>query len=98
MGTIGIALSGLHTAEMRLSAATHNVANLSTDGARPLRVTQQEARSGAVATVERASQPTAVNLVHETYELIRAGGQFKASLRVIEVEAERQEQLLDLLA
>lgn len=98
MSTIGIALSGLHTAEMRLSASAHNVANLTTEGARPLQVTQHEARSGAVATVDRASRPTAVDLAHETYELIRASGQYKASLKVIEVESERQEQLLDVLA
>ena len=99
MDTLGIAMSGLHSAEVRLAASAHNVANLTTEGFRPVRVVQEEgAFGGSRARVDRAADPVPVDLVHEMLEQSRASLQYTASARLFVVESELRGQLADLLA
>ena len=98
MNTLSIAVSGLQSAEVRLTASAHNVANLTTEGVRPARTTQKETvEGGSTARLARASTPTPVDLVHETVERSRASLQYTASLRLLSVEADLRGELADLL-
>jgi flagellar basal body rod protein FlgG len=83
MDANGIALSGLQSAALRLAASAHAVANLNTDGFRPLRVTQSAVPGGGVAArVAQAPSPEPVDLAQEIAAQIQARAQFIASLRV----------------
>ena len=99
MSTLGIAMSGMHTAEVRLAASAHNVANLTNEDVRPVRTVQSDiAGGGSTARIERAESPALVDLARETVELSRARLQYTASLRLVAVEADLRGQLADLLA
>ncbi len=99
MNTLGIALSGMHTAEVRLAASAHNVANLTNERFRTVRTVQTDlAGGGSTASLKQAKSPAPVDLVHETVELSRASLQYTASLRLIAVETDLRGQLADLLA
>ena len=94
-----MALSGVHSAELRLGAAAHNVANLTTDGVRPLDVVQEERPSGgSVARVGQAETPRSVDRIREAVDQLRASYQYTASLRVLTVEDELRGQITNLLA
>lgn len=98
MNTLSIAVSGLQSAEVRLAASAHNVANLNTEGVRPVRTIQTEnVEGGSTARLARANTPTPVDLVHETVERSRASFQYTASLRLLSIEADLRGQLADLL-
>jgi len=99
MDTLSIAASGLGSAELRLSAAAHNVANLRTESFHPVRVVQQAALSGgSTARIEQSANPASVDLIHQTLEQSRATIQYTASLRLIAVEDDLRGQLASLLA
>ena len=99
MNTLSIAVSGLQSAKVRVSAAAHNIANLTTESFRPVRVVQHETPSGgSEARLDQTPGPAPVDFVHETLELSRASIQHTAPLRLIAVEAELRGQLTDLLA
>jgi hypothetical protein len=96
MNGIASALSGLRSAELRLAASAHNVANLLTDDFHPLRAVQYEqGGGGSYARLERADAAQAVDPTLEVVEQLRAGLQFRASLRVLEVEHGLAEALLE---
>ena len=98
MNTLAIGVSGLHSAEVRLAASAHNVANLTTEGFRQVRTIQEEVvTGGSTARIDRVRSPAEVDLVHETVERSRASLQYTASLRLIAVEADLRGQLADLL-
>ena len=99
MDTMGIALSGMQSASTRVAVSAHNVANLLTEGFRPQRTTQAaQASGGSQAMVTTADRPEAVDLDREIVGQIEARTQFKASARVLGVEAEMRGSLLDLFA
>ena len=99
MDTLSIAASGLDSADLRLSAAAHNVANLGTEPFDPVRVVQQAALAGgSTARIEKAVNPAPVDLVYQTLEQSRATIQYTASLRLIAVEDNLRGQLANLLA
>jgi len=99
MDTLGIAASGMRSAQTRLAVSAHNVANLLTDGFRPQRAVQtSRAAGGAEAAVETAPAPEPVSLEHEILDQIAAKTQFQASARVFAVGAELKGRLLDVLA
>ncbi len=99
MDTLSVALSGLQSADLRLDASAHNVANLTTEEVRPLRVVQEERLGGgSVARIDRAASPRPVDRLHEAVEQIRARSQYIASLRVLAVEDDLRGQLTDILA
>ena len=99
MDTLSIALSGLHAADLRMDASAHNVANLMTDGVRPLRVVQEERPTGGTsARIVQAASPRPVEYINEAVDQLRAGNQYTASARVLAVEVDLRGRLTDLLA
>ena len=98
MNALAIGLSGLQSAEVRLAASAHNVANLTTEGFRPVRTIQEEgATGGSTARIAQVRRPAEVDLVHEAVERSRASLQYTASLRLITVDTDLRGQLADLL-
>ncbi len=99
MDPLTIALSGMRSAELRLAASAHNVANLATSSFRPLRATQVSlSGGGSAAQVRQEASPREVDLAREIVDQMTASLQFDASLRVIDVTARMRGSLVDLLA
>ena len=99
MGALSIAASGLRSAELRLAASAHNVANLTTPSFRPLRTIQTSLEGGgSSAQVRQEPRAREVDLAHEVVEQMLATYQFKASARTFAVVAETRGHLVDLLA
>jgi flagellar hook protein FlgE len=99
MDSMGIALSGMQSAQTRVAVSAHNVANWLTDGFRPQRAVQTSvAAGGSQATVSTAPAAEPVSLDREIIDQIVAKTQFKASARVLEVGLELKGSLLDILA
>lgn len=99
MDTLGIAVSGMRSASTRIAASAHNVANLLTRDFQPQRVVQTaQAAGGSQARVEDAPSNVGVNLEQEFVDQILARTQFKASARLVGVEADMRGSLLDVLA
>lgn len=99
MDSLSIAASGIRSAEVRMAASAHNVANLMTDSFRPLRVAQTSVASGgSTAHVHREPDAREVDLLHEIVQQMQASHQFNASLRFFETASEMRGRLVDLLA
>lgn len=99
MDAMGIALSGMQSAQTRVAVSAHNVANLLTDGFRPQRAVQtSSAAGGSQASVATAAAPEPVSLDQEIVDQIVAKSQYKASARVLGISADMRGSLLDLLA
>jgi flagellar basal-body rod protein FlgC len=99
MDPLAIAASGIRSAQQRLAASAHNVANLTTPAFRPLETVQSSVRGGGAAAITRqAASPGEVDLSRELVEQILARTQFQGSLRVISVASEMHGSLVDLLA
>ena len=97
MDALGIALSGMQSAETRVAVSAHNVANWMTEGFRPQRVVQSSrAGGGSDARVQQADRPARVSLAREAVGQIQASTQYTASARVFQVGAEMRGQLVDL--
>lgn len=94
-----IALTGIRSAEQRMAASAHNVANLGTEDFRPLRVTQNTLGGGGVAArVMQVEIPEEVDVASEVAAQIEARIQFLASLRTIGAQQELEGALVDLFA
>ena len=99
MDPLAIAASGIRSAELRLAASAHNVANLGTPSFRPLRADQVSvAGGGSAARVQQEPTPREVDFAREVVEQMRASFQLNASLRVYATVSETRGHLLDLLA
>lgn len=99
MDPLTIAASGMRSAELRLAASAHNVANFTTPAFRPLRATQTSVEAGgSVATVRQSPVPEEVDLAREFVDQILASVQYTASLRVISAVSETRGALVDLFA
>ena len=99
METLGIALSGIQSAQTRLAVSAHNVANLLTEDFRPQRVEQTQMSSGGSrARVQQARHPEPVSLEREIVSQIQAKTAYTASGSVFSVGAELQGALLDIFA
>ena len=99
MDPLAVAASGMRSAELRLAASAHNVANLTTPSFRPLRVSQASvAGGGSVASLDQEAAAREVDLARELVEQSRASLQFGASLRVMSVASETRGRLVDLFA
>lgn len=97
MEALGIALSGMQSAQTRVAVSAHNVANLLTEDFRPQRAVQTSlASGGSEARVERRPDPAPVSLAREVVGQIQASTQYSASARVFAVGAEMRGTLLDL--
>lgn len=92
-----IAAAGFDAAARRLGVTAHNLANLGTEGFRPLRARQVALESGGSAVqVEQVADPEPVDAAREFVEQIRASFQARASLRVLGVAAELSGRLVDI--
>jgi flagellar hook protein FlgE len=99
MDGMGIALSGMQSAQTRVAVSAHNVANLLTEGFHPQRAVQTSlASGGSRATVATAAAPEPVDLEREIVGQIVAKTQYAASARVLGVELDLKGSLLDVLA
>ncbi|MCP4006049.1 MAG: flagellar basal body rod protein [bacterium] len=99
MQTSGLskALSGIHAAKRQIRASSHNVANMLTEGFRPLRSHQSEVQSGgARTTVTRSTEPSEVDLAREIVTSNLAAVQARASARALETELGLIGGLLDI--
>jgi len=98
-GALEIAGSGLAAATTRLGVSAHNLANLQSEGFRPLRVLSQGVPGGGTMTqVAPAPQAREVDLAHEIVSQLLAAREFEASLRVAGSALDLQGRLIDLLA
>ncbi|MEM9175767.1 MAG: flagellar basal body rod protein [Myxococcota bacterium] len=98
MDALGIALSGMQSAGVRVAVSAHNLANLSTEDFRPQRAVQSSlAGGGAVARVQTSDRPAPPNVAREVVGQIQASVQYDASARVFAVGAEMKGSLIDLL-
>lgn len=96
---LSIALSGMRSAETRLAASAHNVANFSTEGFRPLRIHASTLEGGgSTSRAEAVALPEDVDLARELVDQMLAGHQFEASLRVLGAGAEMLGRVLDVFA
>jgi len=96
MGTLGIALSGMQSAEKRIAVSAHNIANLLTEDFRPQSAVQSASPAGgSEARIRTAPKPAPVSLEREIVGQIQAKTQYSASARVFQVGAELQGILFD---
>jgi flagellar hook protein FlgE len=98
MDALAVAASGVRSAEVRLAASAHDVANLTTPSFRPLRADQTAlAEGGSVVHVSQEPAPREVDLARELVEQMLAALQLKGSLRVLATASELRGQLVDLV-
>ena len=90
-----IALSGMNTAQTRLNASAHNVANLSTEGFRRQEVVQTEQSGGGVSPSIRRSASTGPALEQDVVEQLQAKNSFLANLAVFKTSNKMAGVLLD---
>ena len=100
MGAMDIAVTGMASAEVRLAASAHNVANLVTERVHPLRTTQLSVgeQSGSVALSRQTALPELVDTAEELVQQVLASLQYRASARVVQTDAAMRGSLLDLFA
>jgi flagellar hook protein FlgE len=99
MGTLGIALSGIQSAQTRIGVSAHNVANYLTEDFRPQRVIQTATPSGGSrAQVQQSRDPQPVRLKREIVNQIIAPTAYTASAQVFAVGAKLEGTLLDIFA
>lgn len=99
MDPLAVAASGMRSAELRLAASAHNVANLVTEDFRPLRADQRSLPGGgSEVQVRQEPDPRPVDWIREFVEQVHAKHQHSASARVFAVAAETRGQLVDLFA
>lgn len=110
----GIALSGLRAAETRIGTSANNVANVTTTGFEAKQVNARAADGGGVIVDIQNKNPASftapspdgegtielpnVSLDEEVANQITAGYDFKANLKVIQVQKELDDSLLDIQA
>ncbi|NRF68657.1 flagellar basal body rod protein [Aquincola sp. S2] len=96
--TSSIALSGMQAAMQRLGSASHNVANLGTDGFRREIASAQTQPGGGVfvtlSTAAEAGNALADDVVAQRVALY----EFKANMQTFKTEQEMLGSLLDLRA
>ncbi len=89
------AQSGLHVAERKLQSASHNSANMNTEGHRDERTEGVESVSGAEAITRTASKaghdPTS-----NTVERVVSQLTYTANLAVLKTASEMQGELIDV--
>jgi hypothetical protein len=99
MSAVHVALTALQSAELRMAASAHNLANLGTERFHPLRAEQSALPDGGVVTrISQAPGPEEVSLAREFVSQIEARTQFLASLRTLAADRETKGSLLDVLA
>ena len=98
MEVLGIALSGMQSAQRRIAVSAHNVANLLTEDFRPQSAMQTERLGGgSEVRVSQSVTSSPTRLENEIVDQITAATQYSASARVFAVGAELRGSLIDLL-
>jgi flagellar hook protein FlgE len=91
-------VSGIRAADLMLSAAADDVANLNTEDYRRWRVDLSAQTGGGVsATATKAAEP-GVDLVDATVSQITGSVMYQANARTLERRADTDRHLLDVLA
>jgi len=91
-------LSGMHAADLLLTATADNTANLDTPDYHAKRVDLATAPGGGVtASVSRAAQP-GVDLVEQMTNLVTASVTYQANARVLRTAMDTDRSLLNLFA
>ncbi len=91
-------MGGLQDATLRLDVAANNVANASTEGFRPSRVTAVELPGGGVQSTVTQSDLEGVDLPTEIVSMLTAQAMFTANARVLGSTLRTEQHVLDLLA
>ena len=96
---LSVAMTGITSASRRIDVASHNLANIQTEGFVPLRSRQSSvAEAGSEVDISRVEQPAQPDIASEIIGMSVAALQARASMRVIETELERIGTLLDIKA
>ncbi|MBN8543301.1 MAG: flagellar basal body rod protein [Alphaproteobacteria bacterium] len=93
-----IALTGLNAAERRLSVSAHNTANATTPNFTSQRVVQSSVVEGGVRTDVVNVESEGVSLEEEAIEQNLSTYTYKANLKVLKVQQELDQALLDINA
>lgn len=98
MEALGIALSGMQSAGVRVAVSAHNVANLMTEDFRPQRAVQTSLPNGGTeARVQQTGRPEPVSIAQEVVGQTLASVQYDASAKVFKVGADMKGTLIDML-
>lgn len=94
IGAVGASLSGLDFQRARLSASSHNVANVVTEDFQPIRAVASAGPDGGVRTqiVELPGPPT---VMHELVDQKAAVAAYQANVSVLKTADEMTQSLLD---
>ena len=84
MDAIGISASGLHAANIRLTASASNVANVASEGYAPVRTVQGDLEGGGVAARIEISGAPSVSLTDEMVGMLTAKIAFQANAKMLE--------------
>ena len=99
MGSVSsIAISGISAAQLRLDAASHNIANWQTPNFHREEVTQRELPDGGVTASVDQSESTVPQLNTDVVEQMSAGYTFDANLRTLRTEQDMLGTLIDVTA
>lgn len=90
-----IAQSGLATAQTRLNASAHNVANLATEGFTRQEVVQTAQPGGGVSAAVRRAESAGPALEQDVVEQLAAKNAFLANLAVFKTSNKMAGVLLD---
>lgn len=91
-----IALSGMNTAQVRLQASAHNIANLDTVGFRRQQVVQGELASGGVGASLARGPDAGNSMATDMVGLLQAKSAFLANLAVFRASDRMMGSLLDV--
>lgn len=91
-------MSGLRDATLRLGVAANNVANLSTEGFRPARVTSTALPGGGVHSTITPEDVDGVDLATELVSMLVAEAAFAVNARMLGATFRTEGRVLDLLA
>jgi len=91
-------LTGIYAYTTLLNNTANNVANMNTDGYKPLETIMQESSSGGVnAVTTMSANADNVDLSTEAVDMITAATGFKASISVLKTDQEMQKSIIDLV-
>lgn len=96
--SLSTAMSGISAAQERLRASAHNVANLETQGAKPVQVDMSTQPEGGVRAQQRQSEQVGISAERELVEQRAATYTFVANLRVLQTQLRAEGTLLDIQA
>ena len=90
-----VAVSGMNTAQTRLNASAHNIANLGTEGFRRQEVVQTEQPGGGVAPTLTRAPAVGPALETDVVAQLQAKNSFLANLAVFKTSNQMAGVLLD---